>query len=57
MLEMALTLERFAYDPGDMVILTEDQADPVRRPTRANILRAMQWLVGGAKRDDSLFFH
>ena len=45
----------FAYD--DMVILTDDQQDPAFRPTRANIIKAMQWLVKDAKPNDSLFFH
>jgi hypothetical protein len=46
---------RFAYD--DMVILTDDQANPASQPTRANIIRAMRWLVNGASPNDSLFFH
>jgi uncharacterized caspase-like protein len=46
---------RFAYD--DMVILTDDQANPASQPTRANITRAMRWLVNGASPHDSLFFH
>lgn len=45
----------FEYD--DMVILTDDQFDPVGHPTRENILRAMQWLVNDARPHDSLFFH
>jgi hypothetical protein len=45
----------FAYD--DMVILTDDQQNPAFRPTRANIIRAMHWLVKDAKPNDSLFFH
>jgi metacaspase-1 len=45
----------FAYD--DMVILTDDQQNPAFRPTRANIIKAMQWLVKDAKPNDSLFFH
>lgn len=40
-----------------MVILTDDQADPVRHPTKANIIRAMGWLVHGARPNDSLFLH
>jgi hypothetical protein len=45
----------FAYD--DMVILTDDQQNPACTPTRANIIRAMEWLVKDAKPNDSLFFH
>ena len=40
-----------------MVILTDDQANPVARPTRQNIIRAMHWLVQGARPNDSLFLH
>jgi hypothetical protein len=40
-----------------MVILTDDQQTQIGQPTRANILRAMAWLVEGACPHDSLFFH
>lgn len=40
-----------------MVILTDDQASPVARPSKANMIRAMQWLVRDAQPNDSLFFH
>jgi hypothetical protein len=39
------------------VILTDDAQDPRQIPTRENIMRAMQWLVSGAQKDDALFFH
>ena len=42
---------------GDMVILTDDMNNPMQVPTRANMLRAMEWLVRGAAPGDSLFFH
>ena len=40
-----------------MVILTDDQQNPMSQPTKQNILRAMHWLVKDAKPNDSLFFH
>lgn len=40
-----------------MVILTDDQQNPMSQPTKANILRAMHWLVKDARPNDSLFFH
>lgn len=40
-----------------MVILTDDQQNPMSQPTKANILRAMHWLVKDAEPNDSLFFH
>ncbi|KAJ5220255.1 hypothetical protein N7468_009459 [Penicillium chermesinum] len=49
--------ERFQYRREDMVILTDDQPNPLSQPTKANILRAMHWLVQGAEPNDSLFIH
>jgi len=40
-----------------MVILTDDKQDPMSQPTKANIIRAMFWLVKDARPNDSLFFH
>jgi hypothetical protein len=53
----ALMVERFGYDPADIVVLTDDTRDPRKLPTRENIIGAMQWLVQGAQRDDALFLH
>ncbi|KAL9105014.1 MAG: hypothetical protein Q9163_000111 [Psora crenata] len=47
----------FGYAREDMVILTDDQQNPMSQPTKANIIRAMHWLVKDAKPNDSLFFH
>lgn len=49
--------QSFGYAREDMVILTDDQQNPMSQPTKANILRAMHWLVKGAQPNDSLFFH
>jgi len=49
--------QRYGFSYDDMVILTDDQQDPVSKPTRANIIKAMHWLVSGAQPNDSLFFH
>ncbi|KAF2008193.1 hypothetical protein P154DRAFT_453704 [Amniculicola lignicola CBS 123094] len=49
--------EFFGYKREDMVILTDDQQNPMSQPTKANILRAMHWLVKDAHPNDSLFFH
>lgn len=40
-----------------MVTLTDDQTNPVAIPTRANITRALKWLVQDAKPNDQLFLH
>lgn len=49
--------EFFGYKREDMVILTDDQQNPMSQPTKQNILRAMHWLVKDARPNDSLFFH
>jgi hypothetical protein len=49
--------ERYGFQFDDMVILTDDQSNPAGIPTRANIIRAMNWLVKDAQPNDSLFFH
>lgn len=46
----------FTDTPTTMVVLTDDQQDPYKTPTRVNILNAFNWLIGGAKSGDSLFF-
>lgn len=53
----AFLTERYGYRHEDMVILTDDQSDPIRQPTKANIIRAMGWLAQGARPNDSLFLH
>ncbi|RYP30068.1 hypothetical protein DL767_006419 [Monosporascus sp. MG133] len=53
----AYLVQNFSYKREDMVILTDDQQNPMSQPTKQNILRAMHWLVKDAKPNDSLFFH
>ncbi|KAI0842801.1 hypothetical protein F5Y06DRAFT_284202 [Hypoxylon sp. FL0890] len=50
-------IERYGYKREDMIILTDDQHDPIMVPTKANILRALEWLVSGARPNDALFLH
>ncbi|KAF3098971.1 Ca(2+)-dependent cysteine protease [Orbilia oligospora] len=50
-------IQSYKYKPEDMVILTDDQSNPLSVPKRDNILRAMKWLVTDAQPNDSLFFH
>ncbi|KAG8871659.1 Ca(2+)-dependent cysteine protease [Tulasnella sp. 331] len=46
------------YKPDDFVMLTDDPSRrPDEQPTRANIIKAMNWLVYHAEPDDSLFLH
>ncbi|KAJ5621552.1 hypothetical protein N7528_006335 [Penicillium herquei] len=49
--------EKFGYRREDMVILTDDQKNPMSIPNKQNIIRAMQWLVKDAQPHDSLFIH
>jgi hypothetical protein len=49
--------ENFGYQRDDMVLLTDDQQNPMSQPTKNNLLRAMNWLVKDAQPNDSLFFH
>jgi hypothetical protein len=53
----AFLVEKYGYKREDMVILTDDQPNPAMQPTRANIIRAMGWLVNGAQANDALFLH
>ncbi len=53
----AYLVEHFGYKREDMVILTDDQQNPMSQPTKQNIFRAMHWLVKDAQSNDSLFFH
>ncbi|KAJ3269590.1 Ca(2+)-dependent cysteine protease [Terramyces sp. JEL0728] len=47
----------FSTDSADMVILTDDNPNPMFRPTRQNMLNAMNWLVSENVPGNSLFFH
>lgn len=49
--------DKFGYKTNDIVMLTDDQRELVKVPTKANILRAMNWLVSDARPNDSLVFH
>ena len=53
----AFLVERHGYKREDMVLLTDDQSNPVMQPTRENIIRAMGWLVRDAQPNDALFLH
>jgi len=53
----AYLVTHFGYKREDMVILTDDQQNPMSQPTKQNILRAMHWLVKDARPNDALFFH
>ncbi|GAA6008044.1 hypothetical protein JCM11491_006589 [Sporobolomyces phaffii] len=50
--------ERQNYKQEDIVMLLDtNDASGMSVPTKANIIRAMQWLVRDARPNDALFFH
>lgn len=53
----AFLVNHYNYKWEDMVILTDDHHDPIRRPTKANMFRAFAWLVEDAQPHDALFLH
>ncbi|KAM7273657.1 hypothetical protein ACFE04_028321 [Oxalis oulophora] len=52
-----LLTNRFKFPESSILMLTEEESDPYRRPTKQNIRMAMSWLVQGCKAGDSLVFH
>lgn len=53
----AWLVSNYTIAPQDVQILTDDQKDPAKRPTKQNILSALQWLVKDAAPGDSFFLH
>ncbi|TPX58466.1 hypothetical protein SpCBS45565_g07979 [Spizellomyces sp. 'palustris'] len=45
------------YPFAEILVLTDDQQDPSRKPTRANLLNACRWLVEGVQPGDAFFLH
>ncbi|KAG0459069.1 hypothetical protein HPP92_022197 [Vanilla planifolia] len=52
-----LLVNRFQFPESSILMLTEDQIDPYKIPTKQNIRMAMYWLVQGCQFGDSLVFH
>ncbi|KAI9245021.1 caspase domain-containing protein [Sporodiniella umbellata] len=50
-------LSSYNFEEKDMVTLTDDQEESKFKPTRNNIIAAMEWLVHDAEPNDSFFFH
>ncbi|CAM6106057.1 unnamed protein product [Calypogeia fissa] len=48
---------RFHFPEASIIMLTEEERDPLKRPTKHNIRMALYWLVQGCKSGDSLVFH
>jgi hypothetical protein len=52
-----LLLTTFQYSPDNIILLSDDQTDPTKIPTRANILAALQQAVSSTRAGDTLFIH
>jgi len=51
-----LLTERFGFPNDCVLILTDEERNPCRQPTKDNIRMAMHWLVQGCSSGDSLVF-
>ncbi|XP_062092257.1 metacaspase-1-like [Humulus lupulus] len=52
-----LLINKFSFPESSIVMLTEEETDPYKRPTKQNMRMAMYWLVHGCQPGDSLVFH
>ncbi|PHT52917.1 Metacaspase-2 [Capsicum baccatum] len=52
-----LLTNRFKFPQDSILMLTDEERDPYRIPTKHNIRMAMYWLVQGCQAGDSLVFH
>uniref|UniRef100_A0A0D3FJB2 Peptidase C14 caspase domain-containing protein n=1 Tax=Oryza barthii TaxID=65489 RepID=A0A0D3FJB2_9ORYZ len=57
--DMNSLLKKFLFPEGSIHMLTEELGakDPLKAPTRENIMKEMRWLVEGCRAGDSLVFH
>ncbi|CAN8303791.1 unnamed protein product [Cochlearia groenlandica] len=52
-----LLINKFNFSPESILMLTEEETDPYRIPTKQNMRMALYWLVQGCTAGDSLVFH
>ncbi|KAI5670330.1 hypothetical protein M9H77_10694 [Catharanthus roseus] len=52
-----LLINRYKFPQDSILMLTEEEKDPYKIPTKHNIRMAMYWLVQGCQPGDSLVFH
>ncbi|XP_030962265.1 metacaspase-1-like [Quercus lobata] len=52
-----LLINKFQFPPESILMLTEEETDPYRIPTKYNMRMALYWLVQGCQPGDSLVFH
>ncbi|KAF5744254.1 metacaspase-1 [Tripterygium wilfordii] len=52
-----MLVNKFQFPEESILMLTEEQTDPYRIPTKNNLRMALYWLVQGCQPGDSLVFH
>ncbi|KAK4267994.1 hypothetical protein QN277_024703 [Acacia crassicarpa] len=52
-----LLINKFKFPESSILMLTEEETDPYRIPTKHNMRMAMYWLVQGCQPGDSLVLH
>ena len=52
-----LLKSKFDFREDQLLIMTDDHPDPLRRPTRFNMFQGFTWLMTGLQPGDSLVFH
>ncbi|KAJ7290834.1 hypothetical protein O6H91_Y297600 [Diphasiastrum complanatum] len=52
-----LLTNRFKFPESSILMLTEEERDPLKLPTLHNMRMALRWLVQGCQPGDSLVFH
>ncbi|KAK9094981.1 hypothetical protein Scep_026450 [Stephania cephalantha] len=50
-------INRFKFPESSILMLTEEETDPYRLPTKQNLRMALFWLLQGCQPGDSLVFH
>jgi len=54
--QLRVLTEQFGFEPENILMLSEDQDDDAKLPTKANIQAGFAWLFDGASGGDELFF-
>ncbi|XP_073026543.1 metacaspase-1 [Primulina eburnea] len=52
-----LLINKFKFPESSILMLTEEERDPYRIPTKQNMRMALYWLLQGCQPGDSLVFH
>ncbi|XP_075487681.1 metacaspase-1-like [Primulina tabacum] len=52
-----LLINKFQFPESSILMLTEEERDPYRIPTKQNMRMALYWLLQGCQPGDSLVFH